>query len=194
MRESTLFYNPRRNWGLESMVLNFVWLSVNPAWRQQVAVGSADRRFRSLQSMTCGIVTRGSKPCGEARCSTTHGEIGSSNLWLPISCSIRRQQAAVGTADLLTLGEAIGGESINSCSNRTVFLRTPQPKTSAFSGDWRKWYLQLTEKLRTPIYGSQFRVLSGGSKWPSALPTCRQQGGRQPCRPAQYALTLAPDP
>ena len=27
------------------------------------------------------------------------------------------------------------------------------------------------EKLGTPIYGPQFRVLSGGSKWLSALPT-----------------------
>ena len=35
--------------------------------------------------MAEGFVARGGKACGELHCSTSHEEIGNSNLWFPIS-------------------------------------------------------------------------------------------------------------
>ena len=78
-------------------------------------------------------------------------EIGDFNLWSPISGVVLRQQVAVGPADRqqTAVGPPTGGGNADMSFPENSGKR---------------------KKLGTLIYGPQFRVLSGGSKWLRALP------------------------
>ena len=124
-------------------------------------------------------------------------EFGNSNLWFPNSCSIRRQQVAVGTADRR---QQVGADSacrvvylVTSCGALScAFAKTKHPEALIYGRRMRlagasrglrtrfaeAMPIEISQRISgrsqnsgTPIYGSRIRVLSGGSKWLSALPT-----------------------
>ncbi len=158
-----------------------------------VGVWGSAKRQRSLpQSARVGNADQQS-----ARDSCGFEEFGNSNLWFPNSCSIRRQQVAVGPADRR---QQVGADSacrvvylVTSCGALScAFAKTKHPEALIYGRRMRlagasrglrtrfaeAMPIEISQRISgrsqnsgTPIYGSRIRVLSGGSKWLSALPT-----------------------
>ena len=136
--------------------------------RQQVGLGTIVftvlRRIRELELMApefvfylaaasgTGLSRRGSRWVWALSCLSPHEEFGSLNLWLPNSCSIRRQQVEPGTARRQQVGLGTIVFTVLRRIREVQFMLPEFVFYSAAAGGCRP-------------------CRPGGSRWQSALPT-----------------------